>query len=86
MNYTVQFTQSFQELEGEAVSEERTVEMSDVKIKGDKVSFFLSRRINQWQVNMHFKGQVSGDSLSGSAQVEGGPYEGLHSWTATRSK
>ena len=85
-NYKVQLTQKFQELEGKAVAEEMAVEISDLKIKGDQVSFFLSRRISQWIVNMHFKGQVKGDSLSGSAQVEGGPYEGLHSWTAARSK
>ncbi len=86
MNYTVQVTQRFQELEGEVVSEEMATELSDLKIKGDKVSFFLSRRISQWMVNMYFKGQVKGDSMFGSAQVEGGPYEGLHSWTAVRKK
>ncbi len=62
------------------------IEISDLKITGDKVSFFLSRRISQWRVDMYFKGQIKGDAMSGSAQVEGGPYEGLHNWTAVRSK
>jgi len=84
MNYTIQAVQKFQKLDGHAVSEDQAVEISDIRIKGDKVSFFLSRRISQWHVNMYFKGQVKGDSMSGSAQVEGGPYEGLHSWAAVR--
>ncbi len=86
MNFTLQVSQRFQELMGHAVSEGMAIEMSDLKIKGDLLSFFLSRRINQWRVDMHFRGQVQGDTLSGSAQVEGGPFEGLYNWTAVRSK
>jgi SAM-dependent methyltransferase len=86
LNSTVQVRQRFQELDGHAVSEEMAIDISDLKVKGDTVSFFLSRKISQWRVDMHFKGQVKGDSMSGSAQVEGGPFEGLHSWTAVRSK
>ncbi|MDP2268134.1 MAG: SAM-dependent methyltransferase, partial [Deltaproteobacteria bacterium] len=86
MNYAVQLTQSFQELEGEAVSEDMDIDISDLKIKGDKVSFLLSRKISQLKVDMYFKGQVKGNSISGNAQVEGGLYEGLHSWTAVRNK
>ena len=85
-NYRVQLMQKFQELMGRAISREEDIEISNLKLKGDAISFFLSERINQWRVDMYFKGRVEGNSLSGSVQIEGGPYAGLHTWTAVRSK
>ncbi|MBI4634134.1 MAG: class I SAM-dependent methyltransferase [Deltaproteobacteria bacterium] len=84
-DYQVQLTQKFQELMGRTISRKEEIEISSLKLKGDAISFFLSERINQWKVDMHFKGRVEGDSLSGSVQIEGGPYTGLHTWTAVRN-
>jgi SAM-dependent methyltransferase len=84
-DYRIQLTQSFQELTGQVLSREENVDISNLKLKGDAVSFFLHSKIRQWETNMYFKGRVEGDSLSGNVQIEGGPFTGLHAWTASRS-
>ncbi len=95
--YRVQFMQEFQELTGEASSQGREIEISSLKLKGDAISFFLTEKINQWKVSMHFKGRAEGDSLSGTVEIEGDspfgslqseglPFKGLHNWTAARNK
>jgi SAM-dependent methyltransferase len=88
--YTLQLIQKFQEIGGQAIFKGAEIASSDYKIKGDKLRFFISTSIRGSKVGMYFKGQVKGvgegASLSGTVQVEGGPFSGSHSWTAVRSK
>ncbi len=87
LNLSMQINQRFQELLGRAVADDDTaIEISNVRIRGDAVSFFISRKVNQWNVDMYFKGRIQGDSMSGTAQAEGGPFKGQYSWTASRTK
>ncbi len=83
---TVQLLQRFQEIEGQAISRGQEVDFTDEKLKGDRLSFFITRRIQGIKVDMHFKARVKGDSLSGEVQIEGGPLEGSQKFTAVRHK
>jgi SAM-dependent methyltransferase len=83
-NYSIQITQKFQDIEVSTASKREGETISDEKLRGDKISFLLIREKNRNKVAMHFKGQVKGNTISGNVQVEGGLFEGVHEWTATR--
>lgn len=81
---TVQLIQKFQEIDGQAISKGVEINLTDFKLKGAKLSFFISRRVSGRKMDMHFKGEVKGDSLSGDVEIEGGLFPGSHSFTAVR--
>jgi SAM-dependent methyltransferase len=82
--YALHLIQKFQELDGQAIFKGEEVNISNIKVRGEKVSFFLSRTIQGRKAAMYFKGQVKGGSMAGNVQIEGGPFTGSHAWTADR--
>lgn len=50
---------------------ERTVEISDGKIEGDRFSFTTTQRSRQGEVKLRWEGTVAGDELKGSRGREG---------------
>jgi SAM-dependent methyltransferase len=83
-DYPLQITQKFQYVEITTDSKREGETISDEKLKGETISFLLIREKNRKKVAMHFKGRVKGNAMSGNVQVEGGLFEGVHEWTATR--
>ncbi len=82
--YALHLIQKFQELIGQAMFKREEINISNIKIVGEKISFFLSRAVQGRRTAMYFKGQVKGDTMSGNVQIEGGPFAGSHAWTADR--
>jgi SAM-dependent methyltransferase len=97
--YTVEIVQDYQEIrilplagKGENVS------ISQAKLKGDKISFFLGKGYGRNNTGMFFKGRVKDNAISGTVEVEINPFfrhlypegeaplAGNHEWTAVRSK
>jgi SAM-dependent methyltransferase len=97
--YTVEIVQDFQEIrmillagKGENVS------ISQAKMKGDQIRFFLGKGFGKNNTGMFFKGRVKGNVISGTVEVEINPFfrhlppdgeappAGSHEWTAARSK
>ncbi len=83
---TVQLIQKFQEINGQAIYKGSEAAISDIKLKGDRLNFFITLNIRGQRVEAYFKGQVKGNEMSGSLQAEGGTLEGSHEWKAVRSR
>ena len=96
--YTVEVVQNFQEIQLTLLTKQGNTSISHVKIKGDTISFFLSKGFSRNKTGMFFKGKVNGNTISGNVQVEINPFyshlatqeemsvTGNHGWTAVRSK
>jgi hypothetical protein len=84
-NYTLNVIQKFQEISGHVRGQGRESAISDGLLKGDQVTFWVRDEIEGQNVTMRFQGRIRGDIIDGSAEVTGGPFEGTHPWTATRS-
>jgi SAM-dependent methyltransferase len=96
--YTVEVVQNFQEIQATLLTKQDNASISQAKIKGDTVSFFLGKGLGRNKTGMFFKGRVTGNTISGNVQVEINPFyshleakeetaiTGNHGWTAVRSK
>jgi len=73
-DFTVEVVQKFQEIQVTLLSEGSESSISDARLKGDKISFFISSGLGQSKKGMYFKGRVSGDTISGQVQVESDPF------------
>ncbi len=85
-NFTMQITQKFQDIEVRVAAKGEEETISDAKLVGDKISFLLMRDAARKTVGMYFKGQIRGNTISGTVQVEGGYFEGVEEWTAKRGE
>lgn len=95
-DYTVEVVQKFQEIQVALLSEGSESSISDARLKGDKISFFISSGHGKTKKGMYFKGWVAGDTISGQVQVETDPFysflledggasvTGSHPWKAVR--
>lgn len=96
--YTVDVVQHFQEIQVTLLKKQAHISISNAKIKGDTISFFLSRGLGKNKTGMFFKGKVAGNTISGNVEVEINPFyshlatkeemsvTGTHGWTAVRGK
>jgi hypothetical protein len=72
--------------------------ISHFKLRGDRISFFIGRGLGRNKTGMYFKGQVTGDTITGDVEIEVNPYyrylykdtetgpNGNFPWTAVRIK
>jgi hypothetical protein len=47
-------------------------DIKEGKINGDEISFYVSRRINENDMKITWKGKVAGDEIKFTRQAEGG--------------
>ena len=96
--YTVEVVQNFQEIRVTLLTKQADALISNAKIKGDTISFFLGKGFGRNKTGMFFKGKVTGNTISGNVQVDINPFYshlateedvsiiGNHGWTAVRGK
>ena len=61
-------------------------EISDGKVKGDEVSFSVTREFNGNKMTSKYAGKVSGDTLKGKVESERNGQAQSRDWEATREK
>lgn len=95
-DFTLEVMQNFQEIQVNLLTQGMEASISDARLKGDRISFFVSSGHNKTKKGMYFKGQVAGDTMSGRVQVEIDPFysslledggasvTGAHPWKAVR--
>lgn len=96
-DFTLEITQKFQEIQAALISDATEAALSDARIKGDRISFFISSGgYGRNRKGMYFKGRIAGDTITGQVQVEIDPFyshlwndagaaaSGDHPWKAVR--
>jgi SAM-dependent methyltransferase len=94
--YDVEAVQDFQEIQLTLSTKRGNAEISNAKLKGDTISFFLGKGFGKNKTGMFFKGKITGNTISGNVQVEINPFyshlvlegekpiSGDYGWTAVR--
>jgi SAM-dependent methyltransferase len=77
-------TQKFQEIDGRIVTPFQTVGPLEAYLIGDQIGFLLRYRPPGQTVEMRFRGQVTGNTITGTVEINSGPFAGKHKWTASR--
>jgi SAM-dependent methyltransferase len=82
--YTLLLSQKYQEIDGFVRSKEKETRISDAGLVGDRMGFTVNGQIDGKAMVMRFAGQVNGNSILGTCEIQGGPFAGQHNWTARR--
>lgn len=83
--YSMRLGQQFQKVSATVSAGDRQMQITDAKLAGDALSFTAADSVDGQRVIMRFSGRVSGDTVGGSVEVEGGPRAGQRDWQANRS-
>ena len=84
-DYALHLAQQFQEIRGNVTLKEREIPIGEARLVGDQLSFnFIDNTDNQNAV-MRFNGRISGNTIQGRVEVQGGPLKGSYRWTARRT-
>lgn len=81
---TMRLEQQFQEIRGKVNIQGKRVSIGDAQLKGDQLSFGVRYKSQGQETVLRFSGHVTGDTIKGSLQVQGGPFEGIQDWIAKR--
>jgi SAM-dependent methyltransferase len=84
-SYVLGLDQKFQEISGRVKVQGQASAVADPQLTGDRISFRINDKIAGQKVEIRFKGRVSGNTMEGSAEVEGGSLKGSYGWNAKRS-
>jgi hypothetical protein len=82
--FLLALTQKFQEIDGKITTPIQTVSPLEAYLIGDQIGFLLRYRPSGKTVEMRFRGQVIGNTIAGTVEVNSGPFAGKHKWTARR--
>ena len=82
--YTLRLRQRFQKISGTVVTDGAETSISEAQLNGDQIRFTVVREIQGQKVTMRFSGRVNGDTVRGSADIQGGPFAGKRDWVAKR--
>jgi hypothetical protein len=77
-------TQKFQEIDGRIATPFQSVAPLEAYLTGDRIGFLLRYRPLGQTVEMRFRGRVSGNTITGTVEMNTGPFAGTHKWTAKR--
>jgi len=83
-HYILLLNQKFQKISGKVTIQRKKVSIADGQVKGDRVSFRVKHKTQRQTVLMQFSGHVTGDTIVGSVEVQGGPFAGNQEWLARR--
>jgi len=82
--FLLALTQKFQDIDGKITTPIQTVSPLEAYLMGDQIGFLLRYRPSGKTVEMRFRGQVIGNTITGTVEVNSGPFAGKHKWTARR--
>jgi len=82
--FLLALTQKFQDIDGKITTPIQTVSPLEAYLIGDQIGFLLRYRPSGKTVEMRFRGQVIGNVITGTVEVNSGPFAGKHKWTARR--
>jgi SAM-dependent methyltransferase len=83
-HWSMRLEQQFQEIRGKVNIEGKRVSIGNAELKGDQLSFGVDYKSQGQKTAMRFSGQVTGDTIRGNIQAQGGPFEGVQNWIAKR--
>ena len=84
LGYEARLSQLFQEIDAEMLVDGGSASVQNLKLRGDQLSFTLTREIYGQKVNHDFTGRVEGDSIVGRVTLTGGGENATHNWQAAR--
>jgi hypothetical protein len=84
-HWTMRLEQQFQEIKGKGNIQGKRVSIADARLIGDRLDFGVSYKSEGQKTVMQFSGRITGDTIRGSIQVQGGPFEGVREWIARRA-
>jgi hypothetical protein len=58
--------------------------IGDARLVGDQINFTFRDDTKRQKPVMRFQGRISGDTIKGDMEVQGGPSAGNYNWTAKR--
>ena len=82
--FLLALTQKFQDIDGKITTPIQTVSPLEAYLMGDQIGFLLRYRPSGKTVEMRFRGQVIGNTIIGTVEVNSGPFAGKHKWAARR--
>lgn len=82
--FQLELAQKFQEMNGRVLIEGKEANFLEPKLEGDRVRFEVTSQFQGQSVSMRFNGRVSGDTIAGHVDIQGGSLKGTHAWNATR--
>jgi SAM-dependent methyltransferase len=84
-DYTLDLRQKYQEISGSVKSGGRETPIADARLTGDKLSFTLKEDMGGRKTLMRVNGQITGNAIRGTVEVQNGSSKGTYAWTASRS-
>jgi hypothetical protein len=84
LGYEARLSQLFQEIDGEMLVDGGSATVQNLKLRGNQLSFALTREIYGQKVSHDFSGRVEGDSIVGRVTLTGGGENATHNWQAAR--
>ena len=64
----------------------RDIDIKDVKVKGDEVSFSVTREVNGNSFTTKYSGKITGDTIKGKTEFERDGQTQSRDWEAKRSE
>ncbi|MGQ9463853.1 MAG: methyltransferase domain-containing protein [Candidatus Fervidibacter sp.] len=84
--YVLKLRQRFQKVSGSVSTDGSQNPITNAQLIGTQLSFTVTREIGGQKVTMSFSGQVSGDTINGTVDIQGGQFAGKRPWVAKRDK
>lgn len=84
--YVLKLKQRFQKVSGSVSTDGSQTPITNAQLIGTQLSFTVTREIGGQKVTMRFSGQVSGDTINGTVDIQGGQFAGKRPWVAKRDK
>lgn len=84
--YVLKLRQRFQKVSGSVSTDGSQTPITNAQLIGTQLSFTVTREIGGQKVTMRFSGQVSGDTINGTVDIQGGQFAGKRPWVAKRDK
>ena len=83
--YEARINQRFQQLDAEMLMDRGRAVVRNMKLRGDELSFTLTRELDGRPLTHEFSGRVNGDTVTGRVAIGAGADTAL-AWTATRAE
>lgn len=84
LDYEVTLEQRYQVITGSAAVGGRAVKLQNARLRGDAIRFSFTAEVNGAPVKHEFSGRVTGEAVTGSAQMSGARLQAQHDWNARR--
>jgi SAM-dependent methyltransferase len=82
--YGLQLEQQYQEIKGSVAVDGKPGKLLDSKLEGDRVTFEVISDYPGPPASMRFNGRVTGDTITGHVDIQGGSLKETRAWKATR--